>query len=195
VKKVFVILMLCVVMPCLGEAQEKSAINIPDDGEQAFSGGRPKFLKERPVDDFGKIFEGYVQVDDTWIDVRIVRSRTACGKTPDVGARFSASPLASIVERVEPMYVDWVQDDEEEWVFSPVMPIAWFDRIVVKPGEKQIFAEKIENGRLFTYAAKEVVGAQRCLEYRCGVLYKFDPKPIFCRWVVPKKGELDNCFQ
>lgn len=187
-RSLLVVLVLFVVMPSL--AQEK-----PDNEEQMFSGGRPMFTKEKPADDFGRIFEGYVQVDDTWIDVRIVRSRTAVGKTPDVGMKFIELPRASMVERVESMYVDWVQDDEEEWVFSPILPLAWFDRIVVKPSEKQIFAEKIENGRLFTFAAKEVKGAERCLEYRCGALYKFDPKPVSCRWVVPKKGESENCFQ
>ena len=186
------LLLMCVSVPCL--AQERPVVTAPDD-EETFSGGRPVYAKEKPSDDFGKTFEGYVQVDETWEDVRIVRSRTEAGKTPDVGVKFTGTPRVSVVERVEPMFVDWVQDDEEEWVFSPVIAVTWFERIVVQPSEKRIFAEKIENDRLFTYAAKEVIGAEYCLEYRCGALYRFDPRPASCRWLAPKKGESENCFQ
>ena len=185
---------LMVFVGSLAWAQERPVVNAPGE-EETFSGGRPVYAKGKPSDDFGKTFEGYVQVDETWEDVRIVRSRTEAGKTPDVGVKFTGTPRVSVVERVEPMFVDWVQDDEEEWVFSPVIAVTWFERIVVQPSEKRIFAEKIENDRLFTYAAKEVIGAEYCLEYRCGALYRFDPKPVSCRWLAPKKGESENCFQ
>ena len=182
-KFIFVMMVCCMLLvPCF--AQDKTKKKSEAEGPVVAA-------TEKAEDNFGKVFEGYVQVDASFFDVCIVRTRTKESAVSDVGLKFTGTTLNSVVERVEPAVIEWVRDDEEMYIFMPTVPVDWFDTIVVYPKEKTLHAEKIVDGRRLTYDATAVKDATRCLNYRCGILYRFDPKPDGCDWLgkPPPEGD------
>ncbi len=128
-----------------------------------------------------KSFTGYIQVDDNWKDVRILRN---VAFSPD-GTKMR------VVERVETMLVEWVRSDMGRWIFRSVVENGvWFDQIVVEK-DKTVWAEKIGDGgdKIFRFEATRVTeGVDKCYNYRCGAIYQVEAIPSSCKWNGPGGG-------